>query len=116
MARVGELELCYETFGSPDDPPLLLVMGLGTQMLGWPDEFCAALAARGFFVIRYDNRDVGRSTHLRHVRPPTIKQLLLRDKSAAPYSLGDMAADGIGAARRARHPRARTWSAPRWAG
>ena len=96
MARVGELELCYETFGSTEDPPLLLVMGLGTQMLGWPDEFCAALAARGFFVIRYDNRDVGRSTHLRHVRPPTIKQLLLRDKSAAHYSLGDMAADGMG--------------------
>ena len=96
MARVGELELCYETFGSTDDPPLLLVMGLGTQMLGWSDEFCDALAARGYFVIRYDNRDVGRSTHLRHVRPPTIKQLLLRDKSAAHYSLGDMAADGMG--------------------
>src|SRR5215217_4124676 len=96
MARIGELELCYETFGSAEDPPLLLVMGLGTQMLGWPDEFCRALADRGFHVIRYDNRDVGRSTHLRHLRPPTLKQLLVRDKSAAHYSLGDMAADGMG--------------------
>jgi len=95
-AKVGELEICYETFGSPDDPALLLVMGLGTQMIGWPDRFCAALAARGLHVIRYDNRDVGRSTHLRQHRPPTIKQLLLRDKSAAAYSLADMADDGMG--------------------
>jgi pimeloyl-ACP methyl ester carboxylesterase len=96
MATVGELEICYETFGNPDDPALLLVMGLGTQMIGWPDGFCAALAARGLHVIRYDNRDVGRSTHLRQHRPPTIKQLLLRDRSAAAYSLADMADDGIG--------------------
>ena len=75
---------------------MLLVMGLGTQMVAWPEDFCRRLAARGFFVIRYDNRDVGRSTHLRRQRPPTIRQLLLRDKSAARYSLADMAADGIG--------------------
>jgi pimeloyl-ACP methyl ester carboxylesterase len=93
---VGELEICYETFGSPDDPALLLVMGLGTQMIGWPDDFCQALAARGLHVIRYDNRDIGRSTHFRQERPPTIKQLLLRDKTAASYSLADMADDGIG--------------------
>jgi pimeloyl-ACP methyl ester carboxylesterase len=96
MASVGELEICYETFGSPDDPALLLVMGLGTQMIGWPDDFCQALAARGLHVIRYDNRDIGRSTHFRRQRPPTIKQLLLRDKGAASYSLADMADDGIG--------------------
>jgi pimeloyl-ACP methyl ester carboxylesterase len=96
MASVGELEICYETFGSPDDPALLLVMGLGTQMIGWPDDFCQALAARGLHVIRYDNRDIGRSTHFRRQRPPTIKQLLLRDKTAASYSLADMADDGIG--------------------
>ena len=96
MAKVGDIELCYETFGDPADPALLLVMGLGTQMIGWPDEFCARLADRGFFAIRYDNRDVGRSTHLRGRRAPSIKDLLLRDKSAAVYSLGDMAADGIG--------------------
>jgi pimeloyl-ACP methyl ester carboxylesterase len=96
MAQVGDLEICYETFGSPDDPSLLLVMGLGTQMIGWPDAFCLALAERGFHVIRYDNRDTGRSTHLREHRAPTIKQLLLRDTSAARYSLADMADDGIG--------------------
>jgi pimeloyl-ACP methyl ester carboxylesterase len=95
-AKVGDLELCYETFGEPRDPALLLVMGLGTQMVGWPDAFCAALAGRGFFVIRYDNRDTGRSTHLRDRRAPTIMQLLRRDKSAAAYTLADMAADGIG--------------------
>jgi pimeloyl-ACP methyl ester carboxylesterase len=96
MAKVGELDICYETFGSADDPALLLVMGLGTQMIGWPDGFCAKLAERGFHVIRYDNRDCGRSTHFRGHRPPTIRQLLLRDRSAAAYSLADMAADGIG--------------------
>jgi pimeloyl-ACP methyl ester carboxylesterase len=88
-------ELCYETFGSPDDPPLLLVMGLGTQMVGWPDGFCEQLAARGFHAIRFDNRDIGRSTHLRDRPVPTIKQLALRDKRAAAYSLGDMAQDAV---------------------
>jgi pimeloyl-ACP methyl ester carboxylesterase len=96
IARVGELDICYETFGSPDDPALLLVMGLGTQMVAWPVGFCEQLVERGFFVIRYDNRDSGRSTHLRHLPRPTRKQLILRDKSAAQYSLADMAADGIG--------------------
>jgi pimeloyl-ACP methyl ester carboxylesterase len=96
FAKVGDLEICFETFGRPIDAPLLLVMGLGTQMVGWPDGFCAALAERGFYVIRYDNRDVGRSTHLRGHRPPSMRQLLLRDKSAASYTLADMAADGIG--------------------
>ena len=96
FANVGDLEICYETFGHPKDPPLLLVMGLGTQMVGWPEGFCHALVERGLYVIRYDNRDIGRSTHLRRLRPPSLKQLLLRDKTAAPYSLADMAADGIG--------------------
>jgi len=96
MAKVGELDICYETFGRREDPAFLLVMGLGTQMLGWHEGFCAQLAERGFFVIRYDNRDIGRSTHLKGRRPPTIKQLLLRDKAAAAYSLADMADDGIG--------------------
>ena len=96
LARVGDIEICYETFGSPDDPALLLVMGLGTQMVAWPLSFCELLAARGFFVIRYDNRDSGRSTHMRALPPPTLRQLLLRDKRAAKYTLADMADDGIG--------------------
>jgi pimeloyl-ACP methyl ester carboxylesterase len=96
MAKVGELDICYETFGSKDDPALLLVMGLGTQMIGWHESFCAALAEHGFHVIRYDNRDSGRSTHFRGHKPPTLRQLLVRDRAAAAYSLADMAADGIG--------------------
>jgi pimeloyl-ACP methyl ester carboxylesterase len=96
FATVGELEICYETFGSPDRPALLLVMGLGTQMVAWPVGFCELLVERGFHVIRYDNRDIGRSTHLRRLPAPTLRQLVRRDKAAAPYSLADMAADGIG--------------------
>ena len=93
---VGDVELCYETFGRPEDPALLLVMGLGTQMIGWHEEFCARLADRGFYVIRYDNRDVGRSTHHRDVAPPTIKELLLRSPRNLAYTLEDLADDGIG--------------------
>jgi pimeloyl-ACP methyl ester carboxylesterase len=96
FAKVGDIEICFETFGNPEDPAMLLVMGLGTQMVAWPEGFCRRLAGHGFFVIRYDNRDTGRSTHLRGLRAPTVRQLLLRDKSAAKYSLADMAADGIG--------------------
>jgi len=75
---------------------MLLVMGLSTQMIGWPDEFCEQLAARGYYVVRFDNRDIGRSTQLKDLGVPTVKQLLLRDKSAARYTLEHMAADGIG--------------------
>ncbi len=96
FAQLGEIEICFETFGGREGPALLLVMGLGTQMVAWPEDFCRRLADRGFFVIRYDNRDIGRSTHLRQHPPPTTRQLLLRDKRAAKYSLADMAADGVG--------------------
>jgi pimeloyl-ACP methyl ester carboxylesterase len=96
MCRVSdEIELCYETFGDPDDPPALLVMGLGMQMLGWPDDFCRAFAERGFHVVRFDNRDAGRSTHI-DGRPPTLGQLLRRSGAAAHYALGDMADDAAG--------------------
>ena len=96
IARIGDVELAYETFGDPANPAVLLVMGLGTQMLGWRAGFCADLAARGFFVIRYDNRDVGRSTKFSAHRPPTARQLLRRDRKAAAYTLADMADDGVG--------------------
>jgi pimeloyl-ACP methyl ester carboxylesterase len=96
FATVGDLELCYETFGDRADPALLLIMGLGTQMIAWRDDFCAGLAARGFFVIRYDNRDVGRSTRLDHLPVPTRGQLVRRDKRAASYTLEDMARDAVG--------------------
>ncbi len=95
-ATVGDLELCYETFGAPDAPPLLLVMGLASQMLLWDDEFCELLAAAGFRVIRFDNRDVGRSTWLRGSKIPKRWQLLTRSASGAAYSLQDMAGDAVG--------------------
>jgi len=58
------ITLCYETFGDRSDPTALLIMGLGTQMVAWHEDFCRELAAAGFHVVRFDNRDIGRSTHL----------------------------------------------------
>jgi pimeloyl-ACP methyl ester carboxylesterase len=95
-ATVGGLSLCYETFGDRGDPPLLLVMGLSSQMLLWDEEFCERLAARGFWVIRFDNRDVGRSTILHDAGVPKRWQLLVRDARGAAYSLDAMAADAVG--------------------
>ena len=96
LCNVGRgITLCYETFGDPGDPPALLVMGLGTQMVAWHEDFCTALAQRGFHVIRFDNRDVGRSTHMSGA-PPTVPQLLTRSRRAARYSLADMAEDAAG--------------------
>jgi pimeloyl-ACP methyl ester carboxylesterase len=93
---VGKVTLCYDTFGSESDPPMLLVMGLGTQMLAWREELCEQLAARGFFVVRYDNRDCGRSTWLDEQRPPSTFELLTRRKLPAAYDLDDMAGDAAG--------------------
>jgi pimeloyl-ACP methyl ester carboxylesterase len=95
-ARVGELELAYETFGHRTDPPLLLVMGLATQMIGWPDEFCAGLAERGLFVVRFDNRDIGLSTHLDDRGAPDMLALFAGDRSQARYALADLADDTAG--------------------
>ena len=64
IASVNGVELCYETVGDPRQPALLLIMGLGFQLVHWPEEFCRRLAAHGFYVVRFDNRDAGRSTHL----------------------------------------------------
>jgi pimeloyl-ACP methyl ester carboxylesterase len=93
LADVGRgITLCYESFGSESDPPILLIMGLGMQMLGWPDDFCRELAERGFHVVRFDNRDAGRSTHIEG-RPPSVGQLLRRRISPVLYTLSDMAED-----------------------
>jgi pimeloyl-ACP methyl ester carboxylesterase len=89
------ITLCYETFGEPSQPTALLIMGLGTQMIAWQDEFCSELAAHGLYVVRFDNRDIGRSTHMSG-RPPTVAQLLTRSRRAAHYTLGDMAEDAAG--------------------
>ena len=90
------IEIAYETFGAPGSRPLLLVMGLGCQMLAWHPELCTALAAGDFFVVRYDNRDVGLSTHLHDAPPPNLGAAMDGDFSTAPYRLEDMANDAVG--------------------
>jgi pimeloyl-ACP methyl ester carboxylesterase len=84
--------LCYEGFGDPDDTPILLIMGLATQMIAWHEDFCAELADRGFYVVRFDNRDIGRSTHF-GFRPPSLRQMLRRRLNPEQYTLSDMAED-----------------------
>ncbi len=92
------IDICYQTFGDPDDRPLLLVMGLGGPMTWWPPELCRRLAAAGFHVIRYDNRDTGRSTRLSHlrVRRTDLVKAFLGGSVPVPYSLRDMADDAFG--------------------
>jgi pimeloyl-ACP methyl ester carboxylesterase len=84
--------LCYETFGDPADTPIVLVMGLATQMIAWHEEFCEQLAERGFYVVRFDNRDIGRSTHF-DFSPPSVGQMLRRRVGPEQYTLSDMAED-----------------------
>jgi pimeloyl-ACP methyl ester carboxylesterase len=96
LCDVGRgITLCYQTFGDPADPPLLLIQGLGMQMIAWPDDLCAQLEAHGFYVVRFDNRDAGRSTHIPG-RPPTVGQLIRRRIDPVHYRLADMAQDAAG--------------------
>jgi pimeloyl-ACP methyl ester carboxylesterase len=100
MAPTNGIELCYEIFGADDAEPMLLIMGLGAQMILWDDEFCRQLAARGFRVIRFDNRDIGGSTKLSGGKRLTATELLklrfLGIPVKAPYKLADMANDVLG--------------------
>jgi pimeloyl-ACP methyl ester carboxylesterase len=94
LAEVGRVEIAYEEFGDPSDPAMLLIMGLGVQMLGWDDELCRMLAAEGFHVVRFDNRDVGRSS--RYEGPvPDWTALAAGNGSSATYLLDDMADDTV---------------------
>ncbi|MBB4662317.1 alpha/beta fold hydrolase [Conexibacter arvalis] len=88
--------ICAETFGDPSDPPLLLLMGLGMQMVRWHETFVERLTDRGLFVIRCDNRDSGRSTYFSDVPPPRLAQLARRRFDPRQYRLTDMAADTAG--------------------
>jgi pimeloyl-ACP methyl ester carboxylesterase len=95
-AHLGQVDISYETFGDSADPAMLLVMGLGTQMLGWDAGFCELLVERGFFVIRFDNRDVGRSSWIEDAPRPDVPAAMTGDFSSAAYTLSDMAADALG--------------------
>ena len=94
------IEIFYEEHGDPSHDVILLVMGLGAQMTLWPDELVAALAGEGFRVIRYDNRDIGLSQKMEGARAPWLPVQMLRKRigfpAKVPYTLKDMADDGIG--------------------
>lgn len=96
MAPANGIELCYQEMGDPTGEPVLMVMGLATQMIAWPEELCAMLADRGFRVVRFDNRDIGRSTKIRAAGVPNKLEMMLGRRSTAPYLLRDMAADTVG--------------------
>ncbi|HXS33257.1 MAG TPA: alpha/beta fold hydrolase [Solirubrobacterales bacterium] len=96
LAPVNGIEIAYQEVGGSDAAPLVLVMGLGTQMLGWDEEFCALLAERGFRVVRFDNRDIGHSTMLESAGVPSRLDLFVGRRENAAYLLSDMASDTIG--------------------
>ncbi|MFX1319180.1 MAG: alpha/beta fold hydrolase [Promethearchaeota archaeon] len=100
IVKVNGVDLCYDTFGDPQNPAMLLVMGLGAQMIRWKGEFCEQLATNGYFVIRFDNRDVGKSTKFEEAGIPNIISMLLEVQQgkvvSAPYTLTDMAKDAVG--------------------
>ena len=98
--KANGIELCHDTFGDRNAPPLILIMGLGAQLTIWPDAFFRGLADKGFYVVRYDNRDVGLSTDFGSWGVPNIPEAFVKamrgGKIEAPYLMKDMAADGIG--------------------
>jgi pimeloyl-ACP methyl ester carboxylesterase len=94
-ARANGIDIEYEEFGDPKAAPLLLVTGLGAQMISWDDAFCKQLSASDFHVIRFDNRDSGLSTRMDAAGPPDIAAALSGDLRPA-YTLDDMAADAAG--------------------
>jgi pimeloyl-ACP methyl ester carboxylesterase len=96
FARVGELELCWQELGDPGDPPMLMIMGLGAQMILWPDELCELLAAEGFRVIRFDNRDAGRSTALAEAPTVTVPRALAGEIPEGAKKHTDKAGDAVG--------------------
>jgi pimeloyl-ACP methyl ester carboxylesterase len=100
IVRANGIDICYEIFGDAGAEPMLLIMGLGSQMILWDDEFCIELAGRGFRVIRFDNRDIGKSSKLsggKRLGPVELLKLrFLKIPVAAPYKIIDMAKDAVG--------------------
>ena len=95
MAPANGIELCYQEMGDPEGEPLVLIMGLATQMIAWDEEFCRLLAERGFRVVRFDNRDIGRSSRVRSAGVPNVLEMMV-GRGEPPYRLRDMAADTVG--------------------
>jgi len=98
VSKVGPagIDIAYQRFGNPDAPLALLIMGVAAQSIAWPDGFCQALVDRGLAVVRFDNRDVGLSTHFTDAPPPNLPAVLAGDLSSVSYTLSDMAADTVG--------------------
>lgn len=100
IAKVNDIEIVFDTFGDPSNSPILLIMGIGAQMIDWKDGFCERLASRGYWVIRYDNRDVGLSTKFDDSGTPNMMQMLVAsiqgETLEAPYTMKDMADDAVG--------------------
>ena len=100
QVRANGIDIEFESFGREADPAVLLIAGIGEQLTGWPDSLCNGLAARGFRVIGFDNRDVGKSSHLTALGAPAVAEIVAKimsgQKIQLPYSLNDMAADAVG--------------------
>ncbi len=96
QVRANGIDITYDEFGSPDDPPFLLVMGFSVQMTGWDERFCQQVADHGFRVVRFDNRDVGLSSRITSGPAPDVMKAIGGDHSTASYTVGDMADDAAG--------------------
>jgi pimeloyl-ACP methyl ester carboxylesterase len=100
IIKANNIDIAYQAFGEPTARPLLLISGLATQMIGWPDQFCHMLAAAGHQAIRFDNRDVGRSTKMASMDAPDLMDLMQTLQSGKsvqiPYTLSDMVSDALG--------------------
>ena len=95
-AKANGVELVYDSYGEASDPTVLLIMGLGTPRWGYDEQLCRLIAERGFNVVRFDNRDIGDSTHLHDAPPPDLEAAFTGDVSSASYRLEDMADDAAG--------------------
>lgn len=97
--QCGDISITYDSFGDKNHPPILMVMGLSTQLVHWPEGFCRMLAKQGFWVVRFDNRDMGKSTTLDHIKPTSMGRLLVhkwfKTRVSVAYELEDMAQDAV---------------------
>lgn len=96
IVTANQIKITYDSFGNRSDPAMLLLMGLGQQMIAWDEELCRMLAANGYWVIRFDNRDVGLSSKFNEAGVPNILGLMQGESIEVPYTLNDMAKDAVG--------------------